>query len=157
MPKKIIFLGSSTAAKKQAQLLAERLSSPSIAFLPWWDAFTPGRTLLEDLDSIRQRVDGALLLFSPESETTIRTVEHSIPALNVIFELGYFYGHFGKRNVAMVKYGQFYLPSDLGGYIYIYGRRKFIRGGTVSVLKRTKAEFLRWSVQLEARKASRSG
>jgi hypothetical protein len=67
----------------------------------------------------------------------------------VLFELGYFYEHFGETRVAMVKYGDFYLPSDLGGYIHIAGSRSFRRGGALPVGKRTMREFDRWLSELQ--------
>ena len=148
MPKTTIFIGSSSAAKSQAKAIVKTFSSSTLKFMPWWDAFTAGRTLLDDLDNIRGKVDGALLLFSPESTTKIRTKKHELPNLNVLFEFGYFYGHFGKSKVAMLKYGEFYLPSDFGGYIHISGSKFFRRGAVVQVGKRTSDDFERWILQL---------
>jgi predicted nucleotide-binding protein len=148
MPKTTIFLGSSSAAKSQAKAIVKAFTAPTLEFLPWWESFTPGRTLLEELDDIRNKVDGALLLFSPESSTTIRKTEYQIPNLNVMFEFGYFYGQFGKEKVAMLKYGNFYLPSDLGGYIHIFGSKGFKRGAVTAVGKRTTTEFTRWVQKL---------
>lgn len=139
-----IFLGSSTTAKSQAKAVVAALEQPGLVFLPWWEAFTPGNTLLQELDVIRGRVDGALLLFSPESETTIRGNSVSTPNLNILFEFGYFYGHFGKKRVGMLKYNDFYLPSDFGGYIHIAGSRFFKRAKVVKVGKRPTTEFNRW-------------
>lgn len=139
-----IFIGSSAAAKSQARAIIRSFTRPGLKFLPWWDAFTAGRTLLKDLDHIRGRVDAALLVFSPESTTRVRNKRHAVPNLNVLFELGYFYSHFGEKNVAMVKYGDFYLPSDLGGYIHIAGSSTFRRGAAVAIGKRTTREFERW-------------
>lgn len=148
MPKVTIFLGSSTAAKSQAKAVAKAFASPTVEFLCWWEAFTPGRTLLEELDTIREKVDGALLLFSPEAEATVRGNSVSTPNLNVLFEFGYFYGHFGKQKVAMLKYGDFYLPSDFGGYIHINGSKFFQRSAVVQVGKRTTTEFGNWVSQM---------
>ncbi|HRF54656.1 MAG TPA: nucleotide-binding protein [Aquimonas sp.] len=148
MPKVTIFIGSSTAAKSQAKAIVKAFTSATVEFLPWWEAFTPGRTLLEDLDAIRGQVDGALLLFSPEAEATVRGNTVFTPNLNVLFEFGYFYGHFGKQKVAMLKYGDFYLPSDLGGYIHINGSRFFKRSAVVQVGKRTGTEFGKWVAQV---------
>jgi predicted nucleotide-binding protein len=148
MPNTTLFIGSSGAAKSQAKALIKELSSATLDFVPWWDAFTPGKTLLEELDGIRGRVDGALLLFSPESTTTIKKQKKLVPNLNVLFEFGYFYGHFGKQKVAMIKYGDFFLPSDFGGYIWITGSRSFKRGVAVKVGKRTRTDFARWIRQL---------
>lgn len=148
MPKTTIFIGSSAAARLQARALARRLEGPGISFLPWWDAFTAGRTLLEDLDEIKDRVDAAILVMTPESESTIRGNSVQIPNLNVLFELGFLSGHLGRRRVAMVRYGDFYLPSDLAGYVHITGSSVFRRGGVVRVGKRTVADFARWVEQV---------
>lgn len=144
MAKTLLFLGSSSAAKSQAKAVAAALQTPDVEFLPWWEAFTPGRTLLEELDSIRGKVQGAILLFSPEAESTVRGNPVHTPNLNVLFEFGYFYGHFGKDKVALLKYGEFYLPSDFGGYIHIAGSKFFKRNAAVKVGKRTVTEFERW-------------
>ena len=50
MPKPILFLGSSSAARSQAKAFASAFSDDAVEFLPWWEAFTPGRTLLSELD-----------------------------------------------------------------------------------------------------------
>jgi predicted nucleotide-binding protein len=148
MPTTTIFLGSSTAAKSQARVVMKAFAGPTLRFLPWWEAFTPGRTLLEELDAVRSRVSGALLLFSPESATTVRGRKQDVPNLNVLFEFGFFYGALGKQRVAMLRYGDFYLPSDLGGYIHVVGSRSFRRGKAVKVGKRTRTDFERWVAQL---------
>ena len=144
MPKTTIFIGSSSAARSQAKAIVNAFTGPAVGFLPWWEAFTAGRTLLEELDSIHDKVDGALLVFSPESETQIRKQTKVIPNLNVLFEFGYFYGKLGRDRVAMLKYGDFYLPSDLGGYVHIFGSKGFHRSSSIKVGKRTTTEFCRW-------------
>jgi|SRR5665647_623700 len=148
MPKTTVFIGSSAAARSQAKRIVRRFESATLEFLPWWDAFTAGRTLLEDLDNIVNKVDAALLLFSPEADSTVRGNTVHVPNLNVLFEFGYFYGHLGKDKVAMLKYGEFYLPSDFGGYIHIFGSTYFKRGAVVKVGKRTECEFERWVAQV---------
>jgi predicted nucleotide-binding protein len=148
MPKTTVFIGSSAAARSQAKRIVRKFESATLEFLPWWDAFTAGRTLLEDLDNIVNKVDAALLLFSPEADSTVRGNTVQVPNLNVLFEFGYFYGHLGKDKVAMLKYGEFYLPSDFGGYINIFGSTYFKRGAVVQVGKRTEREFERWAAQV---------
>jgi predicted nucleotide-binding protein len=148
VPKTTLFIGSSSAAKSQARAVVKAFTGPTLEFLPWWEAFTAGRTLLENLDAVRSRVDGALLLFSPESTTRIRKKRYEVPNLNVLFEFGYFYGAMGKQKVALLKYGGIYLPTDLDGYVHIFGSRAFQRGAAVKVGKRTSGEFARWVGQL---------
>jgi len=144
MPKTTLFIGSSTAAKSQAKAVVTKFTSPTLEFIPWWDVFTAGRTLLEELENIKAKVDGALLLFSPEAEATVRGNSVWTPNMNVLFEFGYFYGHFGREKVAMLKYGDFYLPSDFGGYIHIFGSKFFKRAAVAQVGKRTEKEFGLW-------------
>lgn len=148
MPETRIFIGSSAAARSQAKAVVKKFQGPAIEFLPWWDAFTAGRTLLEDLDNIKNRVDAALLLFSPEAESIVRGNTVQVPNLNVLYEFGYFYGCLGGSKVAMLKYGDFYLPTDLGGYIHIFGSSYFKRSAVVQVGKRTAREFERWIAQV---------
>lgn len=148
MPQTIIFLGSSSAARSQAKAILNKFSSPTLKFLPWWEIFTPGRTLIEELDAIRGKVNGAILLFTPESTTIIRNRTREISNLNVLFEFGYFYGCLGKQRVAMIKYGDLYLPSDFDGYIHIFGSESFRRSGSIPVSKRTTNEFTRWIQQV---------
>jgi len=148
MPMTTIFIGSSKSAESQAKAVVKKFSSATLQFRPWWDEFTAGGTLLDELDDICSKVDGAVLLFSPEAESMIRGKTVQVPNLNVLFEFGYFRGHFRKEKVAILKYGNFYLPSDLGGYIHIFGSKFFKRGAVVQVGKRTDNEFTRWIKQL---------
>jgi predicted nucleotide-binding protein len=148
VPNTTIFIGSSSAARAQAKAVVKAFSAATSTFLPWWDAFTAGRTLLEELDAIKTKVDGSLLLFSPEATAELRGKTEKISNLNVLFELGYFYGVLGKQKVAMLKYGDVFLPSDLGGYLHITGSKFFEPGKTVIVGKRTTEEFQRWIKQL---------
>jgi predicted nucleotide-binding protein len=143
-----VFVGSSAAARSQARALVRRFDGGTLEFLPWWDAFTAGATLLENLDRIARGVDAALLVFSPDVEAVIRGNGVWLPNQNVLFEFGYFCGRFGRNRVAMVKYGDFYLPSDLGGYVHIFGDASFKRGGALAVSKRTEREFNRWVRQV---------
>jgi predicted nucleotide-binding protein len=147
MPNVKIFIGSSTAAKSQAKAIVKAYTSATVSFVPWWDEFTPGSTLLDELDKIRSKVHGALLVFSPEAPAIMRGNSIAIPNLNVLFEFGYFYSHFGPQKVAMAKYGDFFLPSDLSGYIHIRGSQFFKTGAVALPGKKTKTDFDKWIAQ----------
>jgi predicted nucleotide-binding protein len=144
VPRTTIFIGSSGAARAQAKKIVAAFETPTVQFVPWWDAFAAGDTLLANLDRIRGSVDAAVLVVSPESETTIRGNTVTIPNLNVLFEFGYFYGYFGGARVAIIRYGELYLPSDLGGYVHVFGSKFFKRSYGVPIGKRTRDEFQRW-------------
>jgi predicted nucleotide-binding protein len=139
-----LFIGSSSAAKSQAKKFVDAFTSPTLQFIPWWESITPGQVLLDELDNIYRKANGAVLLFSPESETKIRNDKKQIPNLNVLFEFGYFLGAFERSSIAMVKYGDFFLPSDFGGYQWIHGSKGFRRGGVQEISDRTRTEFGRW-------------
>lgn len=139
-----IFVASSAGAKAQANAFIKGCNRADITFLPWWEEFLPGKTLTEELRRICRQVDGALVILSPESDTKLRGRKQPIPNLNVLFEYGFFYGALGPDSVAVVHYGEFHLPSDLGGVIHITGGKHFTRCRAVRVGKRTKTEFERW-------------
>jgi len=140
-----IFVGSSTGARTQARKFIEGCTNPNITYLPWWEQFTAGSTLLNELDRIRSDVDAAILLLTPEaSSTNAKGNEIVVANQNVLFEFGYFYAALGKQQVSIVKYGSINLPSDLAGYIHIFGSKFFKHGASVSVGNRTKLEFDRW-------------
>lgn len=140
-----IFVASSSAAKRQAKVFVEYFDSPEITFIPWWDVFTAGRTLLEELDRIVHSVNAALLFITPEASfINTNGTEIVTPNLNVLFEFGYFYNALGKDKVALIKYSKVDLPSDLNGYIHITGSKFFQRNNSVSVGKRTETEYRRW-------------
>ncbi|HXR36342.1 MAG TPA: TIR domain-containing protein [Candidatus Binataceae bacterium] len=140
-----IFVGSSSGARTQAKKFMEGCTHPNVKYLPWWEQFGPGFTLLDELDRIRKEVGAVILLLTPEaSSTNSKGTEIVVANQNVLFEFGYFYAALGKSKVALAKYGDINLPSDLGGYIHIFGSGFFHRGASVPVGKRTKGDFNRW-------------
>lgn len=140
-----IFIASSTAAKSQARAFMEGCIKDASEYVPWWEAFTAGKTLLEDLDDISTSVHGAVIVLTPEAvATTASGTQIPIPNLNVLFEFGYLYSKLGKQNVVVLKYGKVVLPSDLGGYIHVFGSDFFRPSYKVPVSKRTRKEFDRW-------------
>jgi predicted nucleotide-binding protein len=140
-----IFVGSSTGAKSQAKKFMEGCRHSNVKYLPWWEQFTTGSTLLDELDKIRKSVSAAILMLTPEaSSTNAKGTEIVVANQNVLFEFGYLYAALGKSNVALAKYGSINLPSDLGGYIHIFGSKFFKHGAAVPVGAKTKAGFDQW-------------
>lgn len=140
-----IFVGSSTAAKKQAKDFIDGCANPNVQFVPWWEQFTAGRTLLEELTRIKSEVNAAVLIMSPEGvSTNSKGTQLVMPNLNVLFEFGFFYGTLGKEKTIIAKYGHVDLPSDLSGYIHVNGSKFFKPNAGVAVGKKTKTEFDRW-------------
>jgi predicted nucleotide-binding protein len=122
MPKTTIFVGSSSEAQSQAKVLIRDLASPTIKFLPWWECFTPGHLLLDDLEEVKKKTaTAALLLFTPDIPATQRGNQVALPNQNVLFELGFFFSAFDRARIALVKYGATFIPRDLDGYTHIPG------------------------------------
>lgn len=140
-----LFVASANNAKTQAKEFIKGCTKENIMYVPWWDNFTAGRTLLEELDIISKEVHGAVILLTPEGVATNKKgTQIVMPNLNVLFEFGYFYSKFGKSNVVVAKYGKVNLPSDLGRYIHIFGSDFFKPNAKVPVGKRTLKEFNKW-------------
>lgn len=92
----------------------------------------------------KESVDAALLVMTPESESVIRGNNVWIPNFNVMFEFGYFYGHLGASKTAIIRYSDFYTPTDLAGYTHITGSKFFSAGKAAAVGKKTESSFNRW-------------
>jgi hypothetical protein len=144
MTRKRIFVVSSVEAMAHAKSFMRNCKDDDhIEYLPWWDQFQPGRTLIEELERFKRKLDGALIILTPDITASLEEGDRSIPNLNVLFEFGFFLSRFGRRRVAVVKYGEVFLPSDLDGVIPIYGGA-YNPARTVRATRRTKDEFARW-------------
>jgi hypothetical protein len=82
-----------------------------------------GRTIIEKFEDAALKVDGAIVLLTPDDEYVM---DGSIQELrrarqNVILELGFFMALLGRRSgkVLLLHKGSIELPSDLGGVVYI--------------------------------------
>ncbi len=148
MAKTTIFVGSSSEAQAQAKVLIRDLKSPTIEFLPWWECFTPGHLLLQDLARVKKKANAALLLFTPDVPATIRGEQVALPNQNVLFELGYFFSAFNASRIALIKYGKTYIPKDLDGYTHIPGSGFFKPKFYVIPGKKTKKQFDKWVAEL---------
>lgn len=139
-----IFVASSKEAKCQARALIRDLDGYNVTFVPWWDSVLPGRMFLSELEEVARNVSAALFVFTPDIAGTFRRKRVKLPNQNVLFELGYFFTVVRPDRIAVVKYGDTMLPSDLLGYTHLTGSKSFKAGGSVPLGKATKASFLKW-------------
>lgn len=80
------------------------------------------KTIIEKFESHAADVRFAIALLTPDDRGgTTGTAEepHSRARQNVIFELGYFVGKFGRGSVCILHKGEVDIPSDLHGIEYI--------------------------------------
>jgi len=83
-----------------------------------------GRTIIEKFEDYASRVDLAFVLLTPDDKLASEggtNDDKRRARQNVIFELGYFLGVFGRLSgrVFLLHKGPLDLPSDLSGVIYI--------------------------------------
>lgn len=78
-----------------------------------------GRTIIEKFEEYAQ-IDFAVALFTPDDQGG-RPGDDPQPRArqNVIFEVGYFIGRFGRNRLCALLKGQTEIPSDYSGVIYI--------------------------------------
>ena len=76
-----------------------------------------GRTIIQQLENY-SGVAHVLVLLTPDDICECDTAEGRARQ-NVIFELGYFIGKYGRPKVSAMVIGDVELPSDIGGLIYI--------------------------------------
>lgn len=143
MVKKIFVVSSREAINHAKSFIRNCKDDEHIEYYPWWEHFRPGHTTIEELERFKRRLDGALVILTPDIKATIRSHRKLIPNLNVLFEYGFFLSRFNRKHVAVVKYGDVFLPSDLAGVIPISGSSEYTTRPK-RITKRTKEEFFRW-------------
>jgi len=114
-----IFIGSSSEALEVAKLIARVIQEAGEAGMEpvIWnrDAFVLGMTLLETIESLPLDYHGAVLLATPDKYSSRGNKAVWDPAPNVIFEYGYLAARLTRKRVAICKFGEAEIPSDLQG------------------------------------------
>src|SRR3972149_7691630 len=89
-----------------------------------------GRTVIEKFEEVSFDCDCAAIVLTPDDFGGLAG-ENSSQAMNrvrqnVIFELGYFCGSFGRRSgrVILIQFVEFEIPSNLAGVIRLDGRKE---------------------------------
>ncbi len=81
--------------------------------------FGIGSTTIDDLLNKLSSSDFGVFVFTPDDNSTIRKVQHSVVRDNVLYELGLYTGKLGRKNTFIVVPDNlsedFHLPSDLIG------------------------------------------
>ena len=143
-----VFVASSHEAMSQAKTLIRGLTNPKIIFQPWWETVRPGRMFLSELAQVASEVSAALFIFTPDISGTFRRRRVRLPNQNVLFELGYFFTIVKPEHIAIIKYGDTMIPSDLLGYTHITGSRFFKAKAATAPGKATRHDFAKWVAAL---------
>lgn len=113
-----VFIGSSSEGQAYTdalQALLEKRRS-NVEWVMWsGDAFSLGRTNIENLVQNADKCDYAILVVAPDNVTVSRGTERPSPRDNVVFEIGLFIGRLGRDRTAIVaeERAQEALPTDL--------------------------------------------
>jgi predicted nucleotide-binding protein len=80
-----------------------------------------GQTLIEKFESNATQAPYAIIVLTPDDQGSRKGETDTRPRgrQNVIFEMGYFYGRIGRRNVAVLIDATVEKPSDTDGIAYI--------------------------------------
>ena len=111
-----VFIGSSGEAIGLAHKIASAIEEAAMIPLVWdTDAFPVGSTLLEQIESLAEEADAAILLFTPDVHSTRAGRTFEAPVSNVMFEYGYLSARLTRERVAICRFENADLPSDLHG------------------------------------------
>src|SRR5260370_10574256 len=115
-----VFIASAKESLPIAKSIAEFLSSmEDIRGVLWVDIFDPGLLTMQAIELMLSRCCGAVFVASPDDESKIQDVSVRVPRTNVMLELGLVSSVLGRRNVAMCKFDDVVLPTDMTGFTYI--------------------------------------
>lgn len=79
-----------------------------------------GQTLIEKFEQHATSASYAIVVLTPDDEGGRKGQAHSPRGRqNVIFEMGYFYGILGRRQVSVLLHPDVEKPSDMDGIVYI--------------------------------------
>src|SRR5262245_40971485 len=146
-----IFVGSSTEALNEAGFIAKVIEKqPGLEAVVWnRDAFPVGRTLLETIERLPFDYHGAVLLATPDVSCRRDGESFTAPVSNVVFEYGYLAARLTRERVAICRFKEAQVPSDLGGMKVIHIKQ--YRKKKASALPRhAKYELTAWLKSLPA-------
>ena len=115
-----VFLGYCSSSTEAAQNLKRFLEKDLDAtVLDWQTDFTPGRTILQEIERAAARCSAGIFLFTKDDKLTDDAqVDKAVPRDNVVFEAGYFIQAKDKDRVLIARQAGAKMPADLGSDIY---------------------------------------
>ncbi|MFT3746945.1 MAG: nucleotide-binding protein [Agriterribacter sp.] len=132
MERKSVFICSASSALDIALCFKKKLSDEHDVFIWKEGAFGLTEHYLESIAKASQRYEFAVILLTPEIKTAIADGFKIFAKDNVIFEMGYFLGTFGRSRTFFVveKSEDFKLPSYIDGI----NCAEFVRPSSIDLL-----------------------
>lgn|SRR5262245_21447406 len=148
---KRIFIGSSTESTSQAKQIADVLNKiPDVEAIFWTDVFRPGLLVFEAIEKMARSVAGAVLLAAPDDTSVIRDTKIHVPRTNVMIELGYLAAILGRERIALCKYDETTLATDLAAFTFIGMGKYPEKESAVVISDPVKTNITRWATSLSA-------
>jgi hypothetical protein len=126
-----VFLGyCGTSAQTAIKVKTFLKRDLGVTVLDWRTDFSPGLTVLEQIQDAAARCSAGIFLFTNDDhlKDDPLNVNKAVPRDNVVFEAGYFTSIKDKRSVLIIREDGAKMPADLGGKIYApLGDRKNIK------------------------------
>ena len=117
--KRRVFVGSSTNGLDRAQAICNILTDVQTEPILWTQEFPPGYVTLEGLEKVLSDCSAAVFVATPDDDTTIDGRPVKVPRANVMLEFGILAGRLGRHNIAICRYANTEMPSDLKGLTVI--------------------------------------
>ena len=145
-----VFIGSSKEASCIVnQVKAGLESRMRLEVVPWTDenVFQPSSSSMESLESIVDTFDFAVLILSGDDKSISRGMMQIAPRDNVIFELGLFMGHIGRKRCFYLR-REAKMPSDIVGDMYLAYKKDIwghvdVEDAVNSILRQIKLQGVR--------------
>ncbi len=122
-----VFIMSSTEALNIAREIQNHFVDDNFSVIIWTDGvFNPSSYAIESLEKVVDDSDFAIAIAQPDDFGEIRGEAKHVLRDNVIFELGFFIGHLGRKRTWLLepRDKEVKLPTDLSGLMtigYRYG------------------------------------
>lgn len=116
-----IFLGYCSTSTQTAKKLKTFLKTElQVKVLDWRTDFSPGLTVLEQIQDAAARCTAGIFLFTRDDMLTddSSSKAKAVPRDNVVFEAGYFTSVKDRHYVLIVLESGAKMPADLGGKVY---------------------------------------
>ncbi len=146
-----IFIGGSSEALNEAMFVRTLIDrQPGMEAIVWnGDAFVVGRTLLETIERLPFDYQGAVLLATPDVACRRNGKSFDAPVNNVVFEYGYLAARLGRNRVAICRFKNAEVPSDLGGMKLIQVN-EYQKKNASRLPREAEKELLSWVQHLPA-------
>ncbi|HEU4694416.1 MAG TPA: nucleotide-binding protein [Vicinamibacterales bacterium] len=149
--KRRVFVGSSTEGLPRARAICGALTDERTEPVLWTQEFPPGYVTIEGLERVLSDCSGAVFVATPDDETTIHGRVVKMPRANVMLEFGLLAGRLGRHNIAICRYAETEMPSDLKGLTVIEMEPSASTGvdaGSAGTPRNPEDALAAWSAEL---------